>query len=103
LLIVDDVFDTGLSVQAIIEKIRGRARRNSPEQIKVATAYFKPKKNKTNLIPDFYTHETEQWLVFPHEVDGLTRDEIRKHKPYLDHAIDALDGKLSPVKMAKPS
>ncbi len=100
LLIVDDVFDTGLSVQAIVEKIHGRARRNSPERIKVATAYFKPTKNKTDMLPDFYVHETPEWLVFPHEVDGLTRDEIRAHKPYLDKVINALDGKLSPTKMA---
>jgi len=101
LLIVDDVFDTGLSVQAIIEKISGRTRRNCPEQIKVATAYFKPKKNKTDFTPDYFVHETAQWLVFPHEVDGLTRDEIRAHKPYLDKVIDAMEGRISPVKMAK--
>jgi len=100
LLIVDDVFDTGLSVQAIIEKISGRARRNTPEQIKVATAYFKPNKNKTQLTPDFYVHETDQWLVFPHEVDGLTREEIREHKPYLDGVIEALEHRLKPTKMS---
>jgi len=100
LLIVDDVFDTGLSVQAIIEKISGRARRNTPDRIKVATAYYKPTKNKTKLTPDFFAHETADWLVFPHEVDGLTREEIKEHKPYLNHVIDALEGRMSPVKMA---
>lgn len=100
LLIVDDVFDTGLSVQAIIEKIRGRARKNAPENIKVATAYYKPTRNKTKLKPDFYIHETPEWLVFPHEVDGLTRQEIRQHKPYLNDVIEALSGKIKPVKMA---
>jgi len=99
LLIVDDVFDTGSSVQAIVEKISGRARRNSPERIKVATAYYKPTKNKTSMTPDFYVHETAEWLVFPHEVDGLTREEIREHKPYLDEVIDGLAGRIAPVKM----
>ena len=37
--------------------------------------------NVTDLKPDFFVHETEQWLIFPHEVDGLTIDEIRQHKP----------------------
>lgn len=101
LLIVDDVFDTGLSVQAIVEKIRGRARKNAPEKIRIATAYFKPTKNKTNMKPDYYVHETADWLVFPHEVDGLSREEIQQHKPYLSEMITALDGKLQPVKMAK--
>lgn len=100
LLIVDDVFDTGLSVSAIIEKIRGRARKNAPENIKVATAYYKPTKNKTKLKPDFHIHETAEWLVFPHEVDGLTREEIRQHKPYLNEVIESLDGKIQPAKMA---
>jgi len=100
LLIVDDVFDTGLSVQAIVEKIRGRARKNTPEKIRIATAYFKPTKNKTDMKPDYYVHETADWLVFPHEVDGLTREEICEHKPYLNDVIQALDGRLSPVKMS---
>ena len=25
--------------------------------------------------------ETDQWLIFPHEIDGLTVEEIRRHKP----------------------
>ncbi len=24
---------------------------------------------------------TDQWLVFPHEMQGLTREEILTHKP----------------------
>jgi len=100
LLIVDDVFDTGLSVQAIIEKIGGRARKNTPDRIRVATAYFKPTKNKTNMKPDYFVHETADWLVFPHEVDGLTREEIQQHKPYLNEVIEALEGRLTPAKIA---
>ena len=101
LLIVDDVFDTGSSVQAIVEKIHGRARKNAPGRIKVATAYYKPTKNKTKMTPDFFVHETADWLVFPHEVDGLTREEIRANKPHLNKVIDALDGSIKPVKMAE--
>jgi len=101
LLIVDDVFDTGLSVQAIVEKIRGRARKNTPNKIRIATAYFKPTKNKTDMTPDYYVHETADWLVFPHEVDGLTHEEIQEHKPYLSEVIKALEGRQTPVKMAK--
>lgn len=80
LLIVDDVFDSGSSIQAIIEKLRVKCRRNMPEEVKIATVYFKPERNKTDLIPDFYIHETDAWLVFPHEFNGLTPEEIKKHK-----------------------
>lgn len=81
LLIVDDVYDSGLSIQAVIEDLQSRARRNTPREIRIATAYFKPGNNHTDRVPDYFIHETDAWLVFPHELNGLTREEILKHKP----------------------
>ena len=81
LLIVDDVFDSGRSVQAIIDAIRTLSRRNTPETIKTATVYYKPSMAKVDIVPNFYIHETDQWLVFPHEIDGLTEEEIAQSKP----------------------
>ena len=81
LLLIDDVFDSGLSLQAVIEELRKRCRRNLPENIRVATAYFKPSRNKSSLKPDYFVRSTDQWLVFPHEMQGLTREEILHHKP----------------------
>ncbi len=80
-LIVDDVWDTGLSIEAVIEHLREESRRNMPHDIRVATAYFKPTKNKTRSQPDYFVHETDRWLVFPHELHGLSRDELVVHKP----------------------
>lgn len=76
MLIVDDVFDTGLTIKAVLDEIRSRARKNTPE-LKVATVYYKPDKNKTDIKPDFYLHENNNWLVFPHELNGLTLDQIK--------------------------
>ncbi|PID61462.1 MAG: hypoxanthine phosphoribosyltransferase [Gammaproteobacteria bacterium] len=90
LLIIDDVFDTGLSVNAILDKLRARCRKNLPEDLRVATAYFKPGRNRTDFKPDFYAHETDDWLVFPHEIDGLTLEEIRENKPYLMKVFESL-------------
>jgi len=81
LLIVDDVFDSGSSIKAVIEALQKKMRRNLPDDIRIATPWFKPKKNVTGIIPDYFIHETDQWLVFPHELDGLTREEIFAHKP----------------------
>jgi hypothetical protein len=81
LLIVDDVYDTGLSVQAIIDSLRERSRRNTPHDIRVATVFFKPGNNRTKRRPDYFIHETDKWLVFPHELNGLEPDEIARHKP----------------------
>ena len=94
LLIVDDVFDTGLSVKAIIDKLRKRSRKNMPADVRVATAYYKPLRNKTDFQPDYYAHETDAWLVFPHEMDGLSREEILVNKPYLSETVKDLDRKL---------
>ena len=78
LLIVDDVWDSGFSIKAVIDKLRIEARRNAPEDIRVATVYFKPSKNKVAGRPDYYLHETGKWLVFPHEIKGLTEEEISR-------------------------
>lgn len=91
LLIVDDVFDTGLSVQGVIQTLKKKARKNTPEDIRVATAYFKPSKNRSEIIPDYTIHETDKWLVFPHEIDGMTRQEIIRHKPDLSPFISEMD------------
>ena len=81
LLLIDDVFDTGLSLEAAINALRKRCRRNLPENIRIATAYFKPSRNNSSLKPDYFVRSTDQWLVFPHEMQGLTREEILTHKP----------------------
>ena len=87
LLIVDDVFDTGLSVDKVIEDLKSACKKNTPE-IRIATPYFKPSNNETNFEPDYYLHKTDKWLVFPHELEGLSIDEIRNHKPELNDLID---------------
>ena len=79
--IIDDIFDSGRSVDAIIKTLREKCRRNTPDDIKVATVYYKPNRNATSRVPDFYLHETDEWTVFPHEMDGLSVEEIRKTKP----------------------
>jgi hypoxanthine phosphoribosyltransferase len=81
LLIVDDVFDSGRSIDAVINRIHELSRRNAPEVIKVATVYYKPSKRKVPIVPDYFIHETEEWLVFPHELEGLTPEEVAASKP----------------------
>jgi len=81
-LIVDDVFDTGHTMVAILEEIAALARRNTPE-CRVATVYYKPEKNETELEPHYYTVADNRWIVFPHEVEGLSDDELRTHRAEL--------------------
>lgn len=81
LLIVDDVFDSGRSIKAFIHELAVKCRHNMPRTVKIATVYYKPKRNVTDLVPDYYLHEVDEWLVFPHELKGLTEEEIRQNKP----------------------
>ncbi len=80
LLIVDDVFDSGRSIQAFKRELKARCRRNTPGTIRTATVFYKPSRNVTEEVPDFFVEETEDWLVFPHELVGLSEEEIRAHK-----------------------
>ena len=80
ILIVDDVYDTGLSMQQIVADIEQAYAGNLPE-IRIATPYFKPGNNRTDKTPDYYLHETDKWLVFPHELSGLSAQEILDKKP----------------------
>ena len=93
LLIVDDVHDTGNTINQIISDIKAACKKNTPE-IKVATPYYKPAHNNTNNKPDYYLHETDKWLVFPHELEGLTIDEIKKNKPELEDLFSKIKDKI---------
>ena len=87
-LIVDDVFDTGNTIKAVIDEITMRARGNTPGDMRVAVPWYKPTRNKTNRVPDYFIRETAEWLVFPHELDALTPEEMRKARPKLHEIID---------------
>lgn len=87
LLIVDDVFDTGRSIEAIIDELQRRTRLNTPSDIRVAVPYYKPSRNQTGRVPDYYIHETEAWLKYPHSLEGLTNAEIKQGRPDLYEII----------------
>ncbi len=76
LLIVDDVFDTGLTIKAVLAEIRNNFGAGQRGEIRVAMPWFKPLRNKTDIQPDYYLHETDDWLVFPHEICDLNEEEL---------------------------
>ena len=89
LLIVDDVFDTGMSIEAVLTELKSRARLNTPSNIRIAAPWYKPEKNKTGRVPDYYIHETSLWLVFPHELRGLSKEEVQSGKSDVADIISA--------------
>lgn len=89
LLIVDDVYSSGNSVSAVIKQLAQRTRRNLPHDIRTATVWYRPG-SKPDQKPDYYVHETNDWLVLPYELAGLSVDELKAHKPELEPVIDRL-------------
>lgn len=75
-IIIDDVYDTGLSIKAVIDTLSERLGDKMPVDIRVATVDFKPTRNKTDRIPNYFVNESNEWLVYPHELEGLTIQEI---------------------------
>jgi hypoxanthine phosphoribosyltransferase len=81
LLLIDDIFDSGRSLAAVLAELAARCKLNMPRSVRIATVYWKPTRNQTKLQPDFSIRDTDSWLVFPHELKGLSREEILDHKP----------------------
>ncbi len=90
LLIVDDVYSSGLSIKAVIDRLSGKMRRNMPSEVRIAVPWYKPGRNRTGRIPDYYLHETDQWLVLPYELNSLTLEEIYENKTGLAPIFDEL-------------
>ena len=69
LLIVDDVFDSGMTIDAVIKYLQKKARLNTPHDIRVAVPYYKPARNRSDRVPDYYLYETSSWLKYPHSLE----------------------------------
>jgi len=57
-----------------------------PSDVKIAVPYYKPSHNRTGRRPDYVLHETDDWLVMPHELSGLSTAEIKEHRPGVHEA-----------------
>jgi hypoxanthine phosphoribosyltransferase len=98
MLIVDDVYSTGSSVNAVIKQLAKKSRRNLPHDIRIATVWYRPTE-KTMRAPDFYVHETTDWLILPYELSGLSLEELRDHKPEIQPVIDRLEALVESRKL----
>ncbi|GAB6148404.1 hypothetical protein JCM10135_09460 [Stetteria hydrogenophila] len=66
-LVVDDVSDSGLTLQLAVNVVSLHGAR----RIKTATLYIKP---WTKLVPDYYSRSTDKWVVFPWEKNEVMRE-----------------------------
>ncbi len=66
-LIVDDVVDSGRTLQIVSEQVRLRGAKD----VRSAALYYKP---KSIIKPDFFIVETEKWIFFPWELGEFLRE-----------------------------
>ncbi len=84
ILVVDDVFDTGVTARAVKARVDATG-----AEMKLACVYWKASRNRTTLRPDYWTRDTgDDWIVFPHEMEGLAPDELRAKDPLLAGLLD---------------
>lgn len=94
-LIVDDVFDTGHTIEAVIAELGRLARDNTPDDIRIAVPWYKPSRNETELEPDYFIHEAAEWLVFPHELDALSPAELRAARPEIAAIVEGVKSRAT--------
>ena len=89
MLIVDDVYSTGSSVKAVIDQLTRKTRRNLPHDIRIATVWYRPT-DKTLLTPDYFVHETSDWLALPYEMSGISLQDLRENRPEFADIYDRM-------------
>jgi hypoxanthine phosphoribosyltransferase len=80
-LLVDDVADTGKSLQLAREHLRQLGTR----EVRIATVYRKP---FSVIKPDYYEKETRRWVVFPWDTKETIRKIVEKHRDKSAMAIE---------------
>jgi hypoxanthine phosphoribosyltransferase len=89
MLIVDDVYSTGSSVDAVVNQLARKTRRNLPHDIRIATVWYRPTE-KTLRTPDYFVHETDDWLVLPYELSGFSISELKENRPEMGDLLERL-------------
>ena len=59
-LIVDEVWDTGTTIQAVIDRVRLAGGRPT-----TAVLHYKPSHSVVLAVPDHFVLETDAWVVYP--------------------------------------
>jgi uncharacterized protein len=77
-LVVDDIFDTGCTLNMVRDILNARTR-----NVRIATLYYKIGTSRVDLVPDYYMRMTDRWIFFPHELMGLTPAEIQKKDEFV--------------------
>jgi hypothetical protein len=91
LLIVDDVYSTGRNVRAIVNRLRERNKRNMAKELRIAAPYYRRAAGSADNPPDYFLQRSEDWLVLPYELTGISRAEMATHKAWIMPLLDELN------------
>lgn len=77
LLILDDVYETGHTIKAILDTLKRKARANYPEKIMVGTIHRKPDKAAFRGVDVKCLEDVDSstWIDYPHELADLINDD----------------------------
>lgn len=75
ILLFDDVADSGQTIE-FVEKLLYK---KGAKSVDTSALFYKP---SSKIIPDFFDHQTDAWIVFPHEIrefiDETSKDWLGK-------------------------
>lgn len=82
-LILDDIYDSGNTFRTIQRMIPKTV------ETRFATVYAKIPLSPSATL-DYWVHKTNSWVVFPHEVQGLTKQELETKNATLASIISGI-------------
>ena len=56
---------------------------------RIATVWYRPSE-KTLRTPEYFVHETNDWLVLPYEMSGFSIDELKTNRPEMRELLERL-------------
>jgi len=78
-LFVDDILESGRSMAAIFTTLQDKLGDRIPIDIRIATIFIKNHKNISNHRATYFIKDTTKWIVFPHELEELSLEEIEQN------------------------
>lgn len=79
-LVVDDVADSGRTLEVVTEQVRLRGAKS----VKTAVLYYKP---RSIIKPDYYSREVNEWVIFPWELGEFIRELMARERITSDEML----------------
>lgn len=80
-LVVDDIFDTGATMTAVKKQLKSKA-----ADVRTAAIYCKKTASRAKRL-DYCVRQTTSWIVFPHELLGLSNAEIKRKGQHIHRLV----------------